>query len=87
MWNSSSSKSLLALPVTSFSAPPCVLLVNYMGIRGQLSCIPEKWQFRHTDKRLDTSLFRRQPLRAQSDDLQLKLRKGVRVVVTALWQH
>lgn len=50
-------KSLFALPVTSFSAPACVLLVNYMGIRGQLSCIPAKWQIQHTDKRLDTSLF------------------------------
>lgn len=56
--NSSGSKSLFALPVTSFSAPARVLLVNYMGIRGQLSSILAKWQFRHTGKRLDTSLFR-----------------------------
>lgn len=88
MGNSSSSKSLLALPLTSFSAPACVLLVNYIGTRGQLSCIPAKWQFWHTDNRLETSLFRWPAAsRAQSDNLQLKLWEGVQVVVTALWQH
>lgn len=76
------------MPVTSLSAPACVLLVNYMGIRGQLSCIPAKWQFQHTDKRLDTvCLDDRQPLRAQSNDLQQKLQEGERVLVTALLQH